>query len=49
MTSDSAAPKGSQISFSMDDFTQALDDYDYKSEKGQVVRGKVIQHTEDGA
>ncbi len=49
MTSDSASPKGSQISFSMDDFTQALDDYDYKSEKGQVVRGKVIQHTDDGA
>lgn len=49
MTSDSAAPKGSQISFSMDDFTQALDDYDYKCEKGQVVRGKVIQHSDDGA
>ncbi|MGK7939511.1 MAG: S1 RNA-binding domain-containing protein [Crocosphaera sp.] len=49
MTSDSASPKGSQISFSMDDFTQALNKYDYKCEKGQVIRGKVIQHTDDGA
>ncbi|WP_107668415.1 S1 RNA-binding domain-containing protein [Cyanothece sp. BG0011] len=49
MTSDSASPKGSQISFSMDDFTKALDQYDYKCEKGQVIRGKVIQHTDDGA
>ncbi|MDJ0843593.1 MAG: S1 RNA-binding domain-containing protein [Crocosphaera sp.] len=49
MTSDSASPKGSQISFSMDDFAKALDQYDYKCEKGQVIRGKVIQHTDDGA
>ena len=49
MTSDAASPKGSQISFSMDDFAQALDQYDYKCEKGQVIRGKVIQHTDDGA
>ncbi len=49
MTSDSASPKGSQISFSMDDFAKALDKYDYTCEKGQVIRGKVIQHTDDGA
>ena len=49
MTSDAASPKDSQISFSMDDFAQALDKYDYKCEKGQVIRGKVIQHTDDGA
>ncbi len=49
MTSDAASPKGSQISFSMDDFAQALDQYDYKCQKGQVIRGKVIQHTDDGA
>ncbi len=49
MTSDSASPKGSQISFSMDDFSKALDQYDYRCEKGQVIRGKVIQHTDDGA
>ncbi|MGB5771518.1 MAG: S1 RNA-binding domain-containing protein, partial [Crocosphaera sp.] len=49
MTSDSTSPKGSQISFSMDDFTKALDKYDYTCEKGQVIRGKVIQHTDDGA
>ncbi|MDJ0660261.1 MAG: S1 RNA-binding domain-containing protein [Crocosphaera sp.] len=49
MTSDSASPKGSQISFSMDDFAKALDQYDYKCEKGQVIRGKVIQHSDEGA
>jgi small subunit ribosomal protein S1 len=49
MTSDSTSPKGSQISFSMDDFAKALDQYDYTFEKGQVIRGKVIQHTDDGA
>ncbi|MDJ0510831.1 MAG: S1 RNA-binding domain-containing protein [Crocosphaera sp.] len=49
MTSDAGSPKGSQISFSMDDFAQALDKYDYKCEKGQVIRGKVVQHTDDGA
>ena len=49
MTSDSTSPKGSQISFSMDDFTKALEQHDYHFEKGQVIRGKVIQHTADGA
>ncbi|MEA5509899.1 S1 RNA-binding domain-containing protein [Crocosphaera sp. UHCC 0190] len=49
MTSDSTSPKGSQISFSMDDFAKALEQHDYHFEKGQVIRGKVIQHTTDGA
>lgn len=33
----------------MDDFTKALEQHDYHFEKGQVIRGKVIQHTADGA
>lgn len=35
--------------FSMDDFAKALDQYDYQFEKGQIVRGRVDQHTSDGA
>lgn len=33
----------------MDDFAKALDQHDYTFEKGQVVRGTVVQHTSDGA
>ncbi|MFN9259169.1 S1 RNA-binding domain-containing protein [Microcystis sp.] len=33
----------------MDDFAKALDQYDYQFEKGQIVRGRVDQHTSDGA
>jgi small subunit ribosomal protein S1 len=49
MKSDSTTPKASKISFSMDDFAQALDKHDYNFEKGQVIRGKIVQHTSDGA
>ncbi len=38
-----------QPSFSMDDFAHALEQYDYKFDKGQIVQGKVFQHTSDGA
>ncbi|GBF82479.1 RNA binding S1 domain protein [Aphanothece sacrum FPU1] len=33
----------------MDDFAQALNKHDYNFEKGQVIRGKIVQHTSDGA
>jgi small subunit ribosomal protein S1 len=49
MKSDSTTSKASKISFSMDDFAQALDKHDYNFEKGQVIRGKIVQHTSDGA
>ncbi|WP_124973045.1 S1 RNA-binding domain-containing protein [Aphanothece sacrum] len=49
MKSDSSNPKASKISFSMDDFAQALNKHDYNFEKGQVIRGKIVQHTSDGA
>lgn len=49
MTSKSTSSQESKPSFTMDDFAQALEQYDYNFEKGQVIRGKVIQHTSDGA
>lgn len=39
----------SSASFSHDDFAKALEQHDYHADKGQVVRGKVSQHTSDGA
>lgn len=33
----------------MDDFAKALEQHDYKFEKGQVVRGKAFEYTTDGA
>ncbi|MGK7951366.1 MAG: S1 RNA-binding domain-containing protein [Xenococcaceae cyanobacterium] len=39
----------SSQSFSMEDFAQALDNYDYDFAKGQIIRGTVIQHGSEGA
>lgn len=36
-------------SFSLDDFAKALDEYNFDFQKGQVVNGKIIQHTPEGA
>ena len=36
-------PTSSQ-SFSMEDFAQALNEYDYDFSKGQIIKGTVIQH-----
>lgn len=36
-------------SFSMDDFAQALEKYDYEFAQGQIVKGTVVQHDADGA
>lgn len=41
-------PPGAQP-FSRDDFAAALENYDYQFQKGQVVRGKVFEHTSNGA
>jgi small subunit ribosomal protein S1 len=49
MTSESTSSQDSKQSFSMDDFAEALEQYNYSFEKGQVVRGKVFQHSSDGA
>lgn len=42
------SPKSTQ-SFSMEDFANALDQYDYQFAKGQKVRGKVVQINSEGA
>lgn len=34
--------------FSHDDFAKALAQHDYRAEKGQIVRGKICQHTNEG-
>lgn len=36
------------IAFSMDDFENALTAHDYHFEQGQVVTGKIFEHTSDG-
>ncbi|MEM1368648.1 MAG: S1 RNA-binding domain-containing protein [Cyanobacteria bacterium P01_H01_bin.15] len=35
--------------FSQADFAQALTKYDYEHTKGQTIRGKVVEHTHEGA
>ncbi|WP_036482536.1 S1 RNA-binding domain-containing protein [Myxosarcina sp. GI1] len=48
MNSDSTSAKSSQ-SFSMEDFANALEQYDYDFAKGQKIRGTVIQIAPEGA
>ena len=48
MNSDTASSQNAP-SFSMDDFAQALEKYDYEFAKGQIVKGTVVQHDADGA
>lgn len=38
-----------QTAFSRDDFARALEQYDYQSNKGQVVRGRIVEYLSDGA
>jgi small subunit ribosomal protein S1 len=49
MNSKSTSPQGSRISFSMEDFEKALDQHDYQFNRGQTVKGKVSEHTSEGA
>lgn len=44
MTSQSTSP-----AFSMDDFAMALEQFDYEFRQGQVIRGKVIEYSSEGA
>ena len=48
MNPDSAASQNAS-SFSMDDFAQALEKYNYEFAKGQLVKGTVVQYDSDGA
>ena len=49
MKSESKPSEAANSSFSMDDFALALEQHDYQFQKGQVVRGKVLQYESDGA
>jgi len=49
MNSKSTSPQSAKISFSMEDFEKALDQHDYQFSRGQTVKGKVSEHTSEGA
>jgi small subunit ribosomal protein S1 len=51
MTANSHPSEEPQMSFSMEDFSQALtqQEYDYHFNKGDIVKGKVFQYDSDGA
>ena len=48
MSDSTSAPKSAQ-GFSMEDFENALQEYDYEFTKGQKVQGTVVQITSEGA
>lgn len=48
MSDSTSAPKSTQ-GFSMEDFENALQEYDYEFTKGQKVQGTVVQITSEGA
>lgn len=47
--SDSTSVPNSNQAFSMEDFENALQEYDYEFNRGQKIRGTVVQLTSDGA
>ncbi len=47
--SDSTSVPNSTQSFSMEDFENALQEYDYEFTRGQKIQGTVVQITSDGA
>lgn len=49
MNSKSTGSQSAKASFSMDDFAKALEQHNYEFQKGQVVRGKAIEHDSNGA
>jgi small subunit ribosomal protein S1 len=49
MNPKSTPSPGSKSSFSIEDFAKALEQHDYRFQKGQVVRGRVFQCDKDGA
>jgi small subunit ribosomal protein S1 len=49
MNPKSTSSSGSKSSFSAEDFAKALEQHDYRFQRGQVVRGKVFQLDQDGA
>lgn len=51
MTANSHPPEEQKTPFSMEDFSQALtqEEYDYRFNKGDIVKGKVFTYDSDGA
>jgi small subunit ribosomal protein S1 len=49
MASNSTPSQERNVSFSLDDFAKALEQHDYQFAKGQVIKGKVFQHSSEGA
>ena len=49
MNAKSTDSSQSNVSFTMEDFAQALEEHDYNFQKGQIVKGKVFEHTSEGA
>jgi len=49
MNPKSTGSQSAKASFSMDDFAKALEQHNYKFQKGQIVRGKVLDHDSNGA
>lgn len=49
MNPDTTPSQKSSPAFSMDDFANALEKYDYEFTKGQKVRGTIVQITSEGA
>ena len=49
MTSESTSTHKQNPSFSMEDFAKALEQHDYNFAKGQTVKGKIFQHSAEGA
>ena len=49
MTSDLTPSQEPNSSFSLDDFAQALDQYNFQFKRGQTVRGKVSDYGSEGA
>jgi len=47
MTSDSTSAANS--AFTESEFAQALDDYDFDLQPGKIVRGRILEHTSQGA
>jgi len=47
MESNTSRPRSNET-FSMDDFANALESYNYEFQKGQIVRGKVVSYDTNG-
>ncbi len=43
------APQSNELSFSMEDFENALDQQEFSSVRGDRVRGTIVEHTREGA